>query len=138
MKLQLFFFVALCPVLVSAQSIFDLINPFYWIFTLILNLIFPQELTCGLLEGAFESAVGDGDIITCTCSNSANVFLVVPTGVTVDATCSTNANLALNNQPSESNKSTCNRFSDTGWIPRNILASSHVCVWFFYSYGGIV
>ena len=108
MKLHLFFFVALCPLLVSAQSIFDYINPFYWIFSIILNLIFPEELTCGVLESAFEGAVGKGDIITCTCNNVANVFLVVPTGVTVDATCSTNANLNLNNQPGEPNKTTCN------------------------------
>ena len=104
MKLRLLVLAAFCPILASAQSIFDFINPFYWIFNLILDAIVPENAICGIVEVALEGAVGQGDVIQCSCNNVFNVFLLFPLGITSGAACSTTASLDLNNIPGESNK----------------------------------
>ena len=102
MKLLLLVLAAFCPLLVGAQSFFDYINPFFWLYNVILDRIIYEDAVCAVIDGALEIASGQGDAIQCSCNNVVNVFLFFPIGVTSEATCSSNANLDLNNLPGES------------------------------------
>ena len=102
MKLLLLVLAAFCPLLVSAQSFFDYINPFYWLYNVILDTVIAEDAVCDLIDGALEIASGQGDAIQCSCNNIVNVFLFFPIGVTSEAACISNANLDLNNLPGES------------------------------------
>ena len=93
--------VALAPQLVSAQGIFDWINPFWWIYNYIVQLLVPESLSCGEIEAALESTIGWGDIISCTCTNVANVFFLFPVGATAKVTCELAKGLEIKGTSSE-------------------------------------
>ena len=94
--------VALAPHLVSAQGLFDWINPFWWIFNYIIQLLVPESLTCGEIEGALNNAIGTKESISCACTNVANVVLFFPVGATAKATCELAPGFEINGELSES------------------------------------
>jgi hypothetical protein len=106
MKLLLLVLAAFCPLLVSAQGFFDYINPFFWLYNIILDTVIHEDAVCPAIDGALEFAYGQGqgDAFQCSCNSIVNVFLFFPIGVTTEAACDSNANLDLNYLPGESNR----------------------------------
>ena len=136
-------FVALAPHVVSAQGIFDWINPFWWIYNYIVQLLVPESFTCGEIETALENAIGRGDIISCTCTNVANVVILFPVGATAKATCEVADGLEIKGTSSESTKlAPCASLHSSGpsnppilrsfgWIVQYCCASRNWrCDWF--------
>ena len=103
MKLLLLVLASFCPLLVSAQSFFDYINPFFWLYTVILKII-AEDAVCDVVDMVLETFTERRDIIQCSCNSFVNVFLFFPIGVTTEAACDSNANLDLNYLPGESNR----------------------------------
>ena len=58
--------VVLTPV--SAATILDYINPFFWIYQLFYNTLVSQGVTCNEFEVGIETSVGKGDIVDCFCN----------------------------------------------------------------------
>ena len=100
MKLLLLVLAASCPLLASALSFFDLINPFAWLFNAILN----TGAVCDVIDSALENAIVRNNVY-CDCTSFVNVFLFFPIGATASVQCYLDSgSIELNNQKRESNQ----------------------------------
>ena len=93
--------VVLTPV--SAATILDYINPFFWIYQLFYNTLVSQGVTCNEFEVGIETSVGKGDIVDCFCNTEVTTFLWFPTAATTRAFCEVNKkNLTVTGERSAS------------------------------------